>query len=239
MRLGGRFYYAYFLALAHVIFGEDLFGIFLIQVLLVWVTLLAIWKISGRLFGEKVGAVSLVVAAIFLYVSVLPMARVLLWENLFISLLSLCVLSMIGMTARRRAWKSSCVAARVLAIVVAAVSLDIVRQFDGFFPVDLNHALYALGFFGSLVTCEDNRPALIAMCSASLVGLWLLVWPGVGKGLRGPVRLFPAALSLVYLLYVIVFFPHNYSDRLLLPLYVILLPYVAVTVAYAADIVSA
>ncbi len=245
MLLGGPSLYAYFLALDHVIFGEDLFGIFLIQVLLVWVTLLAVWRISDRLFGEKVGTVGLAVAAIFLYETVLPMARVLVGENLFIPLVSLWVLSMIGMAAPTANRKVSGGVALMLAIMVAVVTLAtfwnwiVARQFDGLVVRNLaNKALYALGFFGALGSGEDNRPGLIAMWSAALVGLSLLVWPGVGEGLRGPIRLLPALLSLAYLLVAIACFPHVYVDRLVLPLYVLLLPYAAVTVAFAADVVT-
>ena len=54
-------------------------------------------------------------------------------------------------------------------------------------------------------------------------------------GLRGPIRALPAVLGLSQLLMVIVFFPHVYGDRLMLPFYILLLPYAALGAMRALD----
>jgi hypothetical protein len=87
--------YPYVLALTHLVFGEDGFGIFLLQRLGLWITLLAVWRTSARLFGARAGWVTLGTAAVFLAVLVRPWTGVLLGEIVFIPLLAVCAWALV------------------------------------------------------------------------------------------------------------------------------------------------
>jgi hypothetical protein len=100
---GAPFYYQplypYFLALTHLIFGEDLSGAYMVQWLLAGVTVIVVWKISTRLFGAQIGHAALVLGIIYFAGKLVPMAGLLLTEDLFMPLVMLWTLSMIQMTA--------------------------------------------------------------------------------------------------------------------------------------------
>jgi hypothetical protein len=100
---GAPFYYQplypYFLALIHLIFGEDLSGVYIVQWLLAGVTVIVVWKISARLFGTQIGHAALVLGVFYFAGKLVPMAGLLLTENLFMPLVVLWTLSMIQMAA--------------------------------------------------------------------------------------------------------------------------------------------
>ncbi|MSO55915.1 MAG: hypothetical protein EXQ55_03195 [Acidobacteria bacterium] len=91
--------YAYFIALVHLVFGEDLSGLYLVQWTLAGTTVLIIWKVTERLFGDRTGKVALVLAGMFFAAQLVPLAGFLLSENLFIPLLAGWVLLMIKMAS--------------------------------------------------------------------------------------------------------------------------------------------
>jgi len=78
--------YAYFVAALHWIFGDGLYGIYLVQRLLVGGTVIALWRTTATLFGERVGGAGFVVAAVFVFEKVAPWSGFLLTELLFVPL---------------------------------------------------------------------------------------------------------------------------------------------------------
>jgi hypothetical protein len=87
---GESFYYKplypYVLALLHGLFGESLFGVVLVQRLLVALSVALVWRMTHVLFGPRTGLIGLVVAAVVLYTRLGPWAGILLGEIVFIPL---------------------------------------------------------------------------------------------------------------------------------------------------------
>ncbi len=87
---GQAFYYQplypYFLAACHWLFGESLFGPYLIQRLLAGATVIALWRITARLFGESTGGAGLVVAWVVVYAKFAYWSGILLSEAVFVPL---------------------------------------------------------------------------------------------------------------------------------------------------------
>jgi hypothetical protein len=94
-------------------------------------------------------------------------------------------------------------------------------------------ALYATGFFG-----RSGLPGGIGT-SWMYVGTWLLAAAGMIRIFAtrhaGALVWLPAAGALSHLAMVVLIFPHGYTDRLILPLYPLLLPYAA----FALDVLPA
>jgi hypothetical protein len=94
----------------------------------------------------------------------------------------------------------------------------------------VNKALYTFGFFG-----RSNLPGGIGT-SWLYVGTWLLAFTGVvrivrmGPGHWSPVGWLPAAGALSHFVSVVLVFPYGYTDRLIVPLYPLLIPYAAYAV---------
>ncbi len=78
--------YAYFVAGLHWIFGDGLYGIYLVQRLFVGATVMALWRTTATLFGDRVGVTGLVVAIVFVFEKVAPWSGFLLTELLFVPL---------------------------------------------------------------------------------------------------------------------------------------------------------
>lgn len=78
--------YPYVLALTHVVFGEDTFGIVFLQRLGMWVAALAAWRIAARLFGSREAVATLAVAVVFALAALAPWTTVLLGEAVFVPL---------------------------------------------------------------------------------------------------------------------------------------------------------
>jgi hypothetical protein len=91
-----------------------------------------------------------------------------------------------------------------------------------------NKAIYGLG---------GTIPWLVATRWAALLGMGFLIFGRVESGLHGPVRALPAMLSLSYFIVVTAIVPRAYGDRLILPFYVLLLPYAALGMTRAVDFV--
>lgn len=80
-------FYPYFLAAAHAIFGEDMFGVLLLQRFLVVLTAVAIIRIAIELAGSRVWPVALAVGGLFVWWKFAPIAADLLNESLYLPLL--------------------------------------------------------------------------------------------------------------------------------------------------------
>ena len=333
---GAPFYfqplYPYFLALVHLLFGEDLAGVFLIQWLLACLTVFATWKIAADLFGDAIGKTALVLAGMFFAVRLVPLAGVLLNENLFIPLLTCWTLLIIRSAApsasprtivsagivgglgtlarstliagwivalpvlaraRRQAGKRGTAILLMLMIMLGVVSLATLRNWiaaRAFVPVTTsvavnlylgnqapagvpihpvsehplsrvvggtgymgmvlefahhaprlfllnlgNKALYALGLFDALAPGEGVARGLVATWWAALIGMGALMWGRSPDGLPGAIRWLPAVLSFSQFAVVTLVFPNVYGDRLLLPIYILLLPYAALGLIRTID----
>jgi hypothetical protein len=79
--------YSYFLAVTHLLFGDDLFGAVLVQRLLLAATVGWVAAITRDLFGSRAGVIALVGGGAFLYVKVGYWTHELLTEMLFVPLL--------------------------------------------------------------------------------------------------------------------------------------------------------
>jgi len=101
---GAAFYgqplYSYFLAACHWLFGDGLFGIFLVQRLLVAATVIALWRTAALLFDEWVGAAALVTAIVVVYEKLAGWSGILLTETLFTPLVCTWVYLLVRLGAR-------------------------------------------------------------------------------------------------------------------------------------------
>lgn len=88
-------FYPYFLAATHWVFGDDLYGAHLVQRLLVGGTVIALWRVSAALFGERAGCAGLVAAFVIVYEKVGPWSGVLLTELLFVPLVCFWALRLV------------------------------------------------------------------------------------------------------------------------------------------------
>jgi hypothetical protein len=80
-------FYPYFLAAVHAIFGEDMFGVLLLQRFLVVLTAVAIVRIAIELTGPRVWPVALATGGLFVWWKFAPIAADLLNESLYLPLL--------------------------------------------------------------------------------------------------------------------------------------------------------
>lgn len=88
-------FYPYFLAATHWLFGDDLYGAHLVQRLLVGGTVIALWRVTAALFGERAGCAGLVAALVIAYEKVGPWSGVLLTELLFVPLVCFWALRLV------------------------------------------------------------------------------------------------------------------------------------------------
>jgi len=274
--------YPYFLALTHLIFGEDLSGVYLVQWLLAGVTVMLVWKISVRLFGAQAGYAAVVLSLFYFAIRLAPMAGLLFTENLFIPLLVLWTLSMIQMAAPkagtadtvvsgisgglsalarptsiaawvfavpvlalsfRRAGRNQRTVLAMLAIMVAVLAVAAISCWIGsraLLPISFSgkvenfeqNARYALGFSSAVAPTRGPAPGLIATWSAALIGLAVMMWAPPADGLRGPIRAVALAVAVSQFFVVTLIVP---VERLIIPLYILLLPYAAVGVIWSID----
>ena len=88
-------FYPYFLAAVHVVFGESMFGVMLVQRLLVVFTIWMLVMIAVELAGEEVWPAALVCATFFACWKFWPIAAELLNESLYVPLLAAWVAALI------------------------------------------------------------------------------------------------------------------------------------------------
>jgi hypothetical protein len=313
--------YPYFLAVVHLLVGEDLFGVYVVQWLLAFAVVQMVCTIAATLFGEVVGRATLLLAGIYFVAKLVPLSQVLASENLFIPLLTAWTMLMIQMAAPSsgeraaaragliaglatlarstllvgwvfvlpvlaRAVTRGLMAARSVAVMLvmasAVVSMATVRNAIAsrrFVPITTSSglslllgteprfvvaiasssddpstvpqvagrvhrpflrevaakALYGLGDLERRVPGAGAASGLILTWCAALLGVGLLVRGHAPDGLHGPVRALPAVLSLSHFAVVVLLVPHLDGDRLILPFYVLLLPYAALGTTRAID----
>ena len=137
--------YSYFLAIVHLLFGDDLFGLFLVQRLSLAAILLAVCWMTRRLFGKTAGTIACVIGIVMLYAWVDyawrdVWARTLWTEVLFVPLVAAWACSLIALTAKDATWRTAVVSGIVgglavltrstllLALVVAPVVVIAARR---------------------------------------------------------------------------------------------------------------
>lgn len=87
--------YPYVLAANHWLFGDGLYGVYLVQRLLLGGTVIALWRVSAALFGERVGCAGLIAALVIAYQKLAPWSGVLLTEPTFVPLVCLWALLLV------------------------------------------------------------------------------------------------------------------------------------------------
>jgi hypothetical protein len=80
--------YSYFLAFVHLLFGDDLSGLYLLQRLSLAIVAGCTWWIARTLYGRRAGRSAIIIGILFLYGWVDPWARTLWTEVLFVLLTS-------------------------------------------------------------------------------------------------------------------------------------------------------
>lgn len=96
-------FYPYFLAAAHAIFGEGMFGVLLLQRFFVALTAAAIMRIAIDLAGRAAWPAALAVGASFAWWKFAPIAADLLNESLYLPLLMLWAVMLVRTCSRPRA----------------------------------------------------------------------------------------------------------------------------------------
>lgn len=89
-------FYPYFLAAVHALFGEGMFGVMLVQRLLVVFVIWMVVKIASDLGGDEVWPAALACAIFFATWKIWPIAAALLNESLYIPLLVAWTAALIG-----------------------------------------------------------------------------------------------------------------------------------------------
>jgi hypothetical protein len=102
----------------------------------------------------------------------------------------------------------------------------------------VNKALYTLGFFGALVAGAGVVPLLVVVWLLAALGAWLAWFRWPEDNVSRWERAIPGGVALAHFVAVVLIFPHVYVDRLILPFYVLILPYAAVALAAIISRVS-
>lgn len=99
---GAPFYaqplYSYFLAACHWLFGDGLFGVYLVQRLFATITVIALWRTVAWLFDESAGLAALVTAIVVVFEKYVMWSGILLTEALFVPLVCLWIYALVRMT---------------------------------------------------------------------------------------------------------------------------------------------
>ena len=80
--------YPYFVAMCHWMFGDSLFGVYLVQRLFVGVTIIALWRLIVLMFDERAGLIGALTAGVVVFVKFVPWTSIVLTENLFVPLIA-------------------------------------------------------------------------------------------------------------------------------------------------------
>ena len=322
--------YPYFLALLHVLFGDDFFGVVFVQRLLVAVTVGAVASISERLFGCRAGRLALLGGGLLIYAKAGRWSGVPLAEPLFMPLLAVWTFMLVRTAAAARSavtaglvgglatlTRSTLVLGWVLAlpawigarrrdrlrgalillgVMALMVSLATVRNWmvaSRFVPITTSmgvnlhagntppgalveapadrvrgyerlgldrptqmvveyvrqqpaafvrglgrKALYAIVCFEASGLPGETGTSLVYVLiwAAAAIGWIRMARGGAGMGL---VAAIPALLALSHFAIVVIFFPHAHHDRLILPLYPLLIPYGALALEPLASLAIA
>lgn len=317
--------YPYFVAATHWLFGDDLYGVHLVQRGLNGGTVIALWRVTAALFGERVGCAGLLAALVIVYEKVGPWSGVVLNELLFVPLVCVWALLLVWLAksakpalrsaagagavgglatltrstlmlgwapalplvgfALARTKRAGRIVVVLAAALVAVTSLATVRNwvvarqfvlvsssgsinllignpppasvvvpaarktayerlgFDpntqivveyarqrprAFFDGWRRKAAYALGSLVTLAPDQRRSVFYMVVSSIALVGVLLLITRPSWLPRAGPGSLIPLSLALAHFAVLVVIFPSVYLDRLLLPFYVLLAPYVGI-----------
>ena len=79
--------YPYFLAAAHFVFGEGMFGVIFLQRVIVALTAVFLTRIAMRIRGDAIWPTALLISTLFLWWKFAPIARDLLNESIYVPLL--------------------------------------------------------------------------------------------------------------------------------------------------------
>ena len=98
-------------------------------------------------------------------------------------------------------------------------------------------AQYTLGWFDAIRPGAGTSIFYIATWMMTLAGVALLPWMAPGRSLS--VAVIPLLVAASHFAVVVLFQPHVYGDRLLMPLYMLLVPYAALPIVVLARIAAA
>jgi len=114
--------------------------------------------------------------------------------------------------------------------------VEYARQSPALFREGLRKkAAFALGWFGALRPGTPASTFYIAAWAAALGGVLLIAIGPLWLPRAGSAALIPLALALSHLAVLVVVFPSVYGDRLLLPFYALLAPYIGIAGAAIAE----
>lgn len=107
---GAPFYYQplypYFLAAVHWLFGDGLYGVYLVQRCLVGAAVIVLWRLTAALFGERVGVAGFITAVVVVFEKVAPRSSFVLNELIFVPLVSVWALLLYRLAvAERVTWR--------------------------------------------------------------------------------------------------------------------------------------
>ena len=95
-------------------------------------------------------------------------------------------------------------------------------------------AQYTLGWFEAIRPQAGTSIFYIVTWTAALVGIALLGWIGPGRSVG--IVWIPLIVAASHFAVVVLFQPHVYGDRLLMPFYMLIVPYAAIPVIAAARV---
>lgn len=325
-------FYSYFLAACHWVFGDGLFGVYFVQRLLAAAAVVAMWRTTALLFGERVGGAGLLVAIVVVYEKFGSRSGLLLTETLFVPLVCIWTFLLVRLVAERSVgWRLPVLAGVVggvatltrstlmlgwvvalpalaaavprarrwpaltalLLTMMGVVSLATIRNwvvarelvpiassgsvnlfignepkvkpvmppshkaqyerlgFDAYTQMVAEYArqrpgavldglrrkaMYTLGFFDSLMPGAGQSRFYPVVWGLALAGLFLI--PSVGRRESAWAVAIPLLVAATHFAAVVAIFPNVYGDRLIVPVYVLIVPYVAVALVAGVRVVA-
>jgi hypothetical protein len=248
---GRSFYYQplypYFLVACHWAFGDGLFGIYLMQRLLAGAAVVAMWRIfvvpalALALRGSRRRWSALVVLVLTM-TAVVSLATMRNWvvAHEFVPITSSGSVNLFsGNTPPAKLVTPPEHAKTYQRLGIdpyTQMVIEYARQKPGLFIDGLKHkAMYALGSFESLLPGTGRSVFYASVWASALAGLVLI--PSVAPGVPLAASAIPFLIAAAHFATVVAIFPHVYGDRLVLPFYLLLVPYVAVLLVAVARLV--
>jgi 4-amino-4-deoxy-L-arabinose transferase-like glycosyltransferase len=180
-------FYPYFVAATHWLFGDDLFGVFLIQRLLAGATVIALWRVTAALFGERIGCAGLLAAFVIVYEKIAPWNGLLLTESLFVPLV--CFWALLLVKVARRTPPSLAAAAGAGAIGGLATLTRSSLMLG--WPFALALVAFSLGRTKRMVRIVAViAAAMLAVTSLATIRNWVVARQFVLVSTYGPLNLF-------------------------------------------------
>lgn len=251
-------FYPYFLAAAHWVFGEGMFGVLMLQRWLVALAAVLLTRIAMRLRGDAVWPIALAVSALFVWWKLAPISRDLLNESLYVPLLAAWAASLVYIG--RRPEPARAAVAGMLGgfaaitrstamlswfLVWPALVKDLAAHKRRATTDTIEVIEYAIAAPGPFAANMDHK-ALFALGFYDLYApgwgmspVYIAVWLSAIAGLLIVWRyadadriavILPLLIALTQYVAVVIVYPKG--ERLILPVHTMLLPYSAVA-AYA------